>query len=142
MEIGQVLETKGNLLRLQMTREAACGSCHACTMGTESKAMELYALNLCDAKVNDMVEIHLETDSFLKAVATMYGIPLCGLLLGLFFGFAAAKYWQIAHYEMVAAMTGLAVMGLAFLGIRSQREKFKRKKYIPKAVRILEKGEW
>lgn len=142
MEIGQVIEKKGNLVRLQMVRNAACGSCHACTMGTESKVMEIYALNLCDAKEKDMVEIHLESDSFLTAVSIAYGLPLMGLLLGLLLGYGLSVYVPMFGQEVLAILMGFGVMGLTFLIIWSQRKRFKRKKYTPKAIRVLEAGEW
>lgn len=137
MEIGHVIEVKGDQVRLEMVRNAACDSCHACTIGTESKTLELSALNLCDAKTGDLVAVKLENKSFLTAVIIIYGIPLIALLVGMAAGIYIGKLYFLPLQELFAIGAGLVLMGLAFLGIRSQNKKFRREKYVPKAVRVI-----
>lgn len=137
METGQVLEVKGKNLRLQMVRNAACGSCKACSIGIDSKSLELEAVNLCGAKKDDVVEIRLETDSFLSAVSIIYGIPLLCLLAGIFVGYLVGGSLATEVKELTAIGMGLLFMALGFLVIRSQNKKFRREKYVPKAVRVV-----
>lgn len=136
-ETGQVIRVDGDKVVLQMVRNAACGSCNACSMAAESKNLELSALNLCAAKAGDLVEIRLETDSFLSAVAIAYGIPLLCLLAGMIAGYLVAGKIAPAQVEGISIIGGLTAMVISFLLIRSQEKKFKKEKYIPKAVKVL-----
>ena len=138
MEVGQVIEVKGNQVILRMVRNAACGSCHACSMGAESQALKLQALNLCAAKKNDMVEIRLDGDSFLSAVSILYGIPLVFLLLGIIGGSFLGEVFFPAQKELVAIVLGFGLTALSFLVIKSREKHFQKEKYIPKAVRIVD----
>lgn len=136
-EIGQVKATRGEKVVLQMVRNPACGSCRACSMGLEDKAMELTALNLCQAKAGDMVEIKLERDRFLSAVSVLYGIPLVSLLVGMVLGYLLGRQMQIMQTEGMAIICGLALMLASFVLIRSQEKKFKGHKFLPKATKII-----
>lgn len=138
MEVGQVIEVKDDQVILRMVRNPACGSCHACSMGAESQTLKLQALNLCAAQKNDMVEIRLDGDSFLSAVSILYGIPLIFLLLGIIGGSFLGEALFPAQKELVAIALGFGLTALSFLAIKSREKHFRREKYIPKAVRIVD----
>ena len=139
-ETGQVIRVEGDKVVLHMVRNSACGSCNACSMAAESKQMELTALNVCNAKAGDLVAIRLETDSFLSAVAIAYGIPLLCLLIGMMGSYLLASRLLPMQTEAISILGGLILMLLGFLGIRSQEKKFKKEKYVPKAIEIMERS--
>ncbi len=141
MEVGQVIDVKDDQVVLQMVRNAACGSCHACSMGAEGQTMRLQALNLCNAQKNDMVEIRLDSDSFLSAVGILYGIPLIFLLLGIIGGVFLGEMFLPAQKELIAIALGLGLTAMSFLVIKSREKSFRKEKYAPKAVRVVEPTE-
>ncbi|MFR7512063.1 MAG: SoxR reducing system RseC family protein, partial [Muribaculaceae bacterium] len=79
-EIGEVIGTEKNKLVVRMTRKEACAKCRACSAGLKEQDMLLKAVNLCNAKVGDKVEVMLETADFMKATCIMYGIP-CAMFI-------------------------------------------------------------
>lgn len=139
-ETGRVIRVDGDNVVLQMVRSAACGSCNACSMAAESQKLELRAVNQCHAKAGDLVAIKLETESFLSAVTIVYGIPLICLLLGIGLGYFLAARIAPMQAELISIVGGLGLMAISFLIIRSQEKKFKKEKYIPKAVEIMERS--
>ena len=101
--------------------------------------MILEARNLCDASVDDWVEVELTNDGFLFAVGIMYGIPLIALLSGVLLGnFVLAPVLSFINADVVSFFTGIAFTGLAYLWIRSKEDRWKEKKITPMAVRITD----
>ena len=98
-EIGEVIGTEKNKLVVRMTRKEACAKCRACSAGLKEQDMLLRAVNLCNAKVGDKVEVMLETADFMKATCIMYGIPCAMFMVGIlagYYGFEALgkKWWR------------------------------------------------
>ena len=91
-EKGQVIGLKNNesLAVIKMTRLEACAKCKACIAGMTEKEMFVEAENMCDAKVNDWVEVELEPNGFMNAVLIMYGLPLS--LIHIFVVCEVSKY--------------------------------------------------
>ena len=42
---------------------------------------------MCDAKVNDWVEVELEPNGFMNAVLIMYGLPFVAFMAGVLLGY-------------------------------------------------------
>lgn len=132
-EVGQVIEVVNEKrLVIKLSRQEACGKCKACTVGLQEKDMLLEAENLCEAKLDDFVEIYLEKSSFLKAVLIMYTIPLLAFLLGLLIGYLLTKN------ELIIFGVGLAFMAIVFIAIRANEHRFNSAEYRPMAVKIVE----
>jgi sigma-E factor negative regulatory protein RseC len=140
-EFGQVVKVLNGDVRVRLNRQEACAKCGACTAGLESKDMFIEATNIAKAKMDDWVEIQLEEANFIKAVAIMYGIPLIGLLLGLALGSLAGNYWFPGFADILGIIAGLLGAGLSFLLIHLNEDKFKTKKFKPKAVRRVKAEE-
>ena len=88
-EKGQVIGLKNNesLAVIKMTRLEACAKCKACIAGMTEKEMFVEAENMCDAKVNDWVEVELEPNGFMNAVLIMYGLPFVAFMAGVLLGY-------------------------------------------------------
>ena len=76
-EIGEVIGTEKNKLVVRMTRKEACAKCRACSAGLKEQDMLLKAVNLCNAKVGDKVEVMLETADFYESYLYYVWYSLC-----------------------------------------------------------------
>lgn len=132
-ESGIVTEKKDNFVVVKLERQEACAKCKACVAGLESKDMFIEAENLCNAEINDIVSISLENSSFIKAVFIIYGIPLVALLMGLLVGY------YISGKEMVSILIGFIFLGLSYIIIRQNENRFNKGNYRPVAEKIIKK---
>ncbi len=135
-EQGRVFEVGQGVAKVTMERHEACKNCHACDMG-KSQEMIMTATPLCDVKVGDLVEVHLENKDFLKATLIMYGIPLSALVLGFVLGYYGAEFFSF-NGDVVGFITGIVFMKLAFLWIKSKEEKWKKGNYQPVITKVVE----
>ena len=138
-EIGIVIKEKENLVTVKLERKEACAKCRACTAGLETKEMLLEAENLCNAKVGDTVKVSLEQSNFLIAVVIMYVIPLIALLLGIGLGYVISEQFGCTSKELISVAFGLVTLGLSYLFIRMNENKWKNKKFRPVAEEIIKR---
>lgn len=132
---GTVQKVKGKHVFVKVLREEACAHCNVCTTGlNEGKECVIEAVNKCDAKIGDIVDIDIQTNYFLRATAIMYGIPLLVLIVGLFVGGAITKILEVANQELITAIIGLALTGMAYLFINKQEKNKKTLEYLPVAI--------
>lgn len=139
-EIGQVIETKGDLIRVKLQRHDACDHCNACSAGIETEEMILEAENLCMAEPGDLVEISLEESNFLAAVAIMYIVPLIGLLIGIGVGYMVGGLLGM-NVEVMALIIGFVTLAITYLTIKSNEDKFKTRKFRPIADSVVKHDE-
>ena len=142
-EKGLVVGLKNNdsLAVIKMTRLEACAKCKACIAGMTEKEMFVEAENICDAKVNDWVEIEMEPIGFINAVLIMYGIPFLAFMAGVLIGyFVIGPYQSFMNTELFSFIIGLVFTFIAFMWIKSQEKRWSQKKYRPKAVRLTQEG--
>ncbi len=137
-EIGQVTKVENDEVVVRLLRKEACAKCGACTAGLESKDMFIHANNLCDAGKNEWVEIYLEETNFLKAVGLMYGIPLIGLLIGLFAGMLLGRAYVPLYADVIGFACGIFGAGVTFLTLHLNEHRFNTKTYKPRAIRIVD----
>ncbi|MBQ4347670.1 MAG: SoxR reducing system RseC family protein [Firmicutes bacterium] len=138
-EKGRVINTKENLAVVKLRRTEACAKCRGCIAGMKKDEMLVEAENLCDAKVNDWVELELRENGFLSAVLIMYGIPLVFFIVGIFVGYMLISPLIPGLLpEITSLIFGCIGLALASLWIRSREDKWKQKKYRPVAARITE----
>ena len=124
-EIGEVIGTEKNKLVVRMTRKEAC-------------AKLLRAVNLCNAKVGDKVEVMLETADFMKATCIMYGIPCAMFMVGILAGYYGFEALGKSGGEFAGFGLGIVLVVLTYLIIRTQENRFKNGNYVPKAVKVIE----
>jgi len=140
-EFGQVINVLDEDVKVRLNRQEACAKCGACSAGLESKDMFIEATNLAHAKLDEWVEIRLEEENFIKAVAIMYGIPLVGLLIGLIGGVVLGEMLVSGYGDIIGVVTGLLGAGISFLFIHINEDKFKTSKYKPRAIRVVDVNE-
>jgi sigma-E factor negative regulatory protein RseC len=137
-ETGEVIGLSGDTVTLLMKRTSSCGSCRACSAGRRTGEMQLTAVNLCGAKLNDKVTVELHPKAFVSAAAVLYGIPLVGML----FGFISGNYlFERLGLENSAAFAGFA-FGVVFLFLIYKTIKrfeyiWRGKGYAPAAVKVV-----
>ena len=142
-EKGQVIGLKNNesLAVIKMTRLEACAKCKACIAGMTEKEMFVEAENMCDAKVNDWVEVELEPNGFMNAVLIMYGLPFVAFMAGVLLGyFVIGPMQSFINIEIFSFVMGLIFTFATFLWIKSQEKRWSQKKYKPKADRLTSEG--
>lgn len=137
---GMVTEEIGNMLKVHIIRQEACGHCKACFSGYMEKDMDLDARNLCDAEVGDWVELELQENAFMNAVLISYGIPLIGFFVGLFFGQYVLSPIIPLPDSLVAFFTGFICILICYGWIRSQNARWEAGRYLPMAVRLTTEG--
>lgn len=130
-EKGQVIELKNNLAIVKMSRTEACAKCGACKSGSIENEMMIEAKNLCEADMGDWVEIDLQSQDFLKAIAIMYGIPLITLMLGFVLGYICFSN------EFISFNLGLLFMVLSYLWIKQKEPYWRKQNFLPIAVKKL-----
>lgn len=138
-EKGQVVEVNDDMLVVRMTRTEACAHCRACLKGLSEQEMIINAVNNCDAKVGDWVDIELYDNGFLTAVLVLYGIPMVALMVGIFIGYFLAPLMGAGNIrEPLSFAVGVVFTLLSYLWIKKNQSRWDTKKYKPVAIRISE----
>ncbi len=135
-EIGEVIEVNGETVKVKLKRMEACAKCRVCTAGMASEDMFVDAVNVCNASVGQKVQIELEGDMFLKAVAIMYGVPCLSLVFGFVAGYYGALYLKLPYSEPIGFGFGIVCVLVAFVWIRHNEFRWKKQNFIPRAVEI------
>ena len=95
--------------------------------------------NTIGAKVGDHVMVSMEHMNILKATLMVYVIPMILLIAGIgcmYYGLEAAGY--AGNSEVIAAVFGVALMGISYIFLKLNDKKFKdSKEFIPVITRIL-----
>ncbi len=134
VERGVVSEVKGDTLIVKTKRRAACNTCEACHEG-ESREMVLELENSIGAKAGDEVNIELDDSLVLKGAFFFYGLPLSGLLAGLFTGMLAARRMETGVTpEAAGALSGITLMMIVFI-VSARYNLRRRDTYRPRITR-------
>ena len=135
-EHGQVIAVEEDMLTVRLERIAACAKCKRCIAGYTEKEMLMKAINSCEAKVDDWVNIEVETNFFLTAVFFMYVLPLFGLMLGFAIGYFMAPY---GYQDWAAFLLGLFLMFCVYGWVRKNEWRWQRKENTPVATFVVNK---
>ncbi len=137
---GTVESIKDQNVYVKVIREEACAHCKMCTTGlNEGKECVIEAVNNCEAKVGDIVEIDVQNNYFLRATAIMYGIPLIALMLGIGISLGILQSNQVKGAELISAFIGLTFTGIAYIIINKREKNNKNAQYLPSAVSKINK---
>lgn len=139
-EIGKVIELNNESVTVILERKEACAKCRACSAGMSKTEMIIKAVNCCDAKIDDNVEIVLEEANFIQAVLIMYGIPFVALLAGVFLGYYGSIQLGFSNNDIIGFSIGIVFVIISYLWIRSKEEYWKSKNFIPKAIKLANKN--
>ncbi len=135
-EYGEVIKKENNKVRLKLRRNEACGSCHACDLGSGGKMVEITAINKCGAEIGDTVELFIKKEKFLNAVLIMYVVPLIALLVGVGLGYLI-NHLTALNSELIPVVSGFLLTFIAFLSIKKLDKKKLEHKYTPMAIRVI-----
>ena len=120
---GRVVRMTPEATTVTILQEGACGSCHAaglCGMADlAEKTVDVPADRFATYTVGDEVKLVLKASMGFKAVWLAYFIPLL-LLLGVVLGGIGAGL-----AEVPAALIGLGVLALYYLGLYLLRDRLK-----------------
>lgn len=140
-EFGLVTKVIGDEVLVKLQRNDACSKCGACSASSDSKDMFIHAINNCLAEQDQWVEIQLDESNFIQAVSIMYGVPLIGLLVGVFVGFGVSRLFFETMGDLLTVGFGLLGAGICFFAINKNEHRFNTNKFKAKAIRIVESTE-
>lgn len=140
---GVVIATENEKAFVHISRNTACENCGACHFDEKTLNMKVTAINHAGATVGDRVELSMENVNFFRASFFLYGIPLLALLVGLFTSYYLFESLGVGHYDLLAILTGVIFMGIAFMVIKKNSEKFaENKRYMSVITEVLHQGEF
>lgn len=133
-EIAKVTNVNNNTITATLVRSSACGDCHACSVGMsgdgKEKNLEITAVNECDAKVGDNVNVELSNKALISATLIMYGIPLVAMVLGMLIG---SRY-----SDVFAFILGILFVVITFIGIKIYDKRVDKKTYMSVATKVVD----
>jgi sigma-E factor negative regulatory protein RseC len=129
IEKGVVADSNDGKIIVNIKRHPACGGCKACNM-QESREMILELENTIGAQKGQSVNIELDDLVILKGACMFYGVPLLGLVLGIFAGKMIADTVMTTYStEIISALSGIFFLSAALIAVRrynlNNREKYK-----------------
>lgn len=138
IEIGQVIENKGQQVLVRIQRKKACEHCGMCEKGQEG--MEITLDNTLGALPEDWVQISMGDRMVLNASVIVYAIPLIFLLVGVALGYIISSALGLANRDLIAAVSGIGSTVLSYIVVRFIDKKISgRQDYIPQITRIIDK---
>ncbi|MBR1443302.1 MAG: SoxR reducing system RseC family protein [Firmicutes bacterium] len=140
-EIGQVTEKKKNKITVRLERTEACAKCRACTAGMKKEDMHIECLNMCNADIDDNVEITIEEGNFFKAVMIMYGIPCTAFFAGIIAGYYGSIKLGYDNPELISMAIAVVLVIITYAVIRSKESYWRSKNFIPKAIKVVSRAE-
>ncbi len=145
-EEGIVTKVYSSTAWVKCSKSAACESCSAkgfCDTGGGGESdddVEVEAINVAGAKVDDRVTISFETSSLLKVSFLVYMVPVLFLILGVIIG---DKIAPIFNYDqsIFSVLVGFLFLVAAFFFVKAKgKELSKKDAYQPKIIRILNRS--
>ena len=137
-DIGIVRKITGDKAFVEVERTSACAQCglqEAEELATGGKVV-FEAFNMINATVGDRVRVQVQTGTYIKASAYIYGIPVLLLIIGAIFGAYLAEKLNKSSDAMSAlfSICGL-IIGILFLFLF--RKRGTKKEYMPVIVEVM-----
>lgn len=130
-QIGKVVETKGNIAKIEVDKISACDMCeNAAHCAEKCKKVYATASNFVNAEVGDTVEIETETGRVLANSVLVFLFPVF-LAIGAYF---LTNLFLSENISVVITFFTLVFSLCAFSFILN---KLSKKKVISKIVRVL-----
>ena len=140
-EQGIVLRTESEAAWVKTTRSSACQGCTArnsCHTLSDSKDMEVKALNLAGAREGDRIVLSFETKSLLKATFLIYVFPIIFLVVGAVIGQMLAPLIAV-NPSALSVLLGFSCFFSALLMMKTRANKMAAKNaYQPKITKIIQ----
>lgn len=144
--IGIVIKTEPNdFAQVLLDRKSACGGCessgsecHSCL--ASANKLQSRVVNKIGANVGDVVKIHLSFGSLSTGAATLYLLPVIGMLCGAFAGPWLVNLLNIAEGSgSILGASGGLIFGFIVV-IFIDRSPGMRKKITPTVTEIVTPG--
>ena len=132
--LGEVTRVDGKWLEITFCRPSDCDKCHACMGGNKTTTLRLEG----KANVGDKALVELPASTVAQASLIAYGIPLAGLLIGVFAGDAIGPA-ENSLGALIGAGVGLALPLIILMA--TERSRRKNPKWSPQLKRIIPLGE-
>lgn len=141
IEIGKILEIRGDRAKISLPLKEGCSTCGKCTLGKGEKYMRLEVETIPGARVGDEVMVEVPERDPLLAATLLFGFPLFGLLAG-----GGAGYLLFSSLggdaNAGAGLLGLITMAGVFVILRrKEREQMKKDDGGIRIVKNLPPGE-
>lgn len=132
--LGEVTRVDGKWLEITFCRPSDCEKCHACMGGDKMTTLRLEG----KANVGDKALVELPASTVTQASVIAYGLPLAGLLIGMFAGDKLIPF-DNSLGALIGAAVGL-ILPLTYLLV-SERKRRTNPKWTPQIKRIIHLGE-
>ena len=132
--LGEVTRVDGKWLEITFCRPSDCDKCHACMGGNKTTTLRLEG----KANVGDKALVSMPDSTITQASLIAYGIPLAGLLIGVFAGDAVGPA-ENSLGALIGAGVGLALPLIILMA--TERSRRKNPKWSPQLKRIIPLGE-
>lgn len=132
--LGEVTRVDGKWLEITFCRPSDCDKCHACMGGNKTTTLRLEG----KANVGDKALVSMPDSTITQASLIAYGIPLAGLLIGVFAGDAIGPA-ENSLGALIGAGVGLTLPLIILMA--TERSRRKNPKWSPQLKRIIPLGE-
>ena len=133
--------TEDGWAQVETDRNDACSNCGSCrvSFGCNSE-MTIKAINRAGAGVGDLVSIHLSSGTIMKSAASLYLIPVAGLISGAFIGDSLSTRLAISETSTIALLSLAGfILGFIITALIS-RWMSDRRTLSPIITRIIRRG--
>lgn len=132
--LGEVTKVEGKWLEITFCRPSDCDKCHACMGGSKTMTLRLQG----KAEVGDKALVSMPASTVTSASLMAYGMPLAGMLIGMF---AGSKLLPLENSlgTIIGAAIGLLlpIIGL----VATEKKRRSNPKWTPQLVRIIKANE-
>ncbi len=132
--LGEVTKVEGKWLEITFCRPSDCDKCHACIGGSKTMTLRLQGT----ANVGDKALVEMPASTVTQASLIAYGIPLAGMLAGMFLGDAVLPL-EGSLGALIGAAVGLIIPLIALFFTEKKRRK--NPKWYPQLKRIIKMDE-
>ena len=132
--LGEVTKVDGKWLEITFCRPSDCDKCHACMGGSKTMTLRLQGT----ANVGDKALVEMPASTVTQASLIAYGIPLAGMLAGMFLGDEFLPL-ESSLGALIGAAVGLVIPLIALFFTEKQRRK--NPKWYPQLKRIIRMDE-
>ena len=138
---GMVINThKDGWAEVMVQNESCSSSCESgcgCSVGTQRPKLATRVLNRVGAKKGDVVAVRMDTVQMFKSIATLYLLPIAGLLAGAVAGANLDNSYPGSPMSL-AVLLSLAGLGLGFLSsVLISRRMASNSKFSPVITRVI-----
>ncbi len=129
-----VLKIEGQMALVEAQRQSSCGSCNAkkgCGTGmlensVGRRAMQMKAVNQCDARPGDEVVVAVPETGFIKSAFFTYLLPLLFMLVGALIAQNLSQGWPWANEDILALIGAGIGFLFALLLLRGYSQKMEK----------------